>query len=71
MWGETRERTLPSFWVLDLAFVLRALGRGGELETRADSTVPRTRWLEAAVALAVGDDGRARALYAEIGSLPG
>ena len=69
-WGETRVRTLPSFWVSDLAVVLRALGRGAELEAAA-ATVPPTRWLDAAVAHALGDDGRARELYAKIGSLPG
>jgi predicted ATPase/class 3 adenylate cyclase len=71
LWAQTRERTLPSFWVSDLAFVLSALGRGDELETAADSNGPRTRWLDAAVALAAGDDARARELYTEIGSLPG
>ena len=52
LWAQTRERTLPSFWVLNLAVVLSALGRGDELEAAADSNGPRTRW--------PGRGGRAR-----------
>jgi class 3 adenylate cyclase/tetratricopeptide (TPR) repeat protein len=69
-WGETKNKTLPSFWVADLAVVMRALDRGPELEHAASNGVPSTRWLDAATAVARGDDERARELYAAIGSRP-
>jgi tetratricopeptide (TPR) repeat protein len=69
-WAETKEKTLPSFWVADLAFVMRALDRGDELERAVSSGVPSTRWLDAATAVARGDDERARELFAAIGSQP-
>ena len=69
-WAETKEKTLPSFWVADLAFVMRALDRGDELEGEVSSGVPSTRWLDAATAVARGDDERARELFAAIGSQP-
>jgi class 3 adenylate cyclase/tetratricopeptide (TPR) repeat protein len=69
-WAQVKEKTLPSFWVAELAYVMRALGRGAELESAASNGVPSTRWLDAAKAVAKGDDERARELYAEIGSGP-
>jgi class 3 adenylate cyclase/tetratricopeptide (TPR) repeat protein len=56
-------------WAPDLATVLVALDRGGELaEVVAAQTSPFP-WLEAAAALATGDFARAAELYAAIGSL--
>jgi hypothetical protein len=66
-WAETTETTLPSFWVAELALVLRALGRSTELETASGTRAPRTRWLEAALAVASADDEQARRIYREIG----
>jgi class 3 adenylate cyclase/tetratricopeptide (TPR) repeat protein len=57
-------------WSGQLAIVLHALGRGGELlELAADASIP-TPWLEAAAAIAAGDYQQAAATNAEIGSLP-
>lgn len=68
--GLLREQpSLPSFWVLDLAIVLVALGRGREL-AQVGAQTPSTRWLEAASAYVEGEPGRAADLCAEIGALP-
>jgi class 3 adenylate cyclase/tetratricopeptide (TPR) repeat protein len=56
-------------WTADLAVVLGALGRGGELAAATGAMVP-TPWLRAATALAVDDFERAADGYAQIGSLP-
>ena len=56
-------------WSVDLAVVLDALGRGGELQ-RATGNMVATPWLQAAGALAGGDFEHAADLYAQIGSLP-
>ena len=66
-WATTRATTLPSFWVGELAFVLRSLGRGDELAAVSDGA-PRTRWLDAALAVASGEDVVARRVFNEIGS---
>ena len=56
-------------WASDLAVVLVALHRGGELaELVADQASPLP-WLEAATALATGDFAQAAERYAAIGSL--
>jgi class 3 adenylate cyclase/tetratricopeptide (TPR) repeat protein len=68
-WATTRETTLPSFWVAELALVLRRLGRGEEIEEAAREHVPSTRWLDAARAVASGDDAVARRIFRDIGSL--
>jgi DNA-binding SARP family transcriptional activator/class 3 adenylate cyclase len=60
--------SLPSFWVLDLAIVLLALGRGSELG-EVGARTPSTRWLEAARAYVEGEPGRAASICAEIGAL--
>jgi class 3 adenylate cyclase/tetratricopeptide (TPR) repeat protein len=54
----------------DLACALVKLGRGRELELWATKAPLGSRWLDAAVAYAAGDLGRAADLYAEIGSRP-
>ena len=57
-------------WAGPLAYVLRARGRPVDLvDLLARAPVP-TPWLQAAAAVAAGDDERAADLYAEIGSLP-
>jgi tetratricopeptide (TPR) repeat protein len=56
-------------WSVDLAVVLDALGRGGELQP-ATGNMLATPWLQAAGALAGGDFEHAADLYAQIGSLP-
>jgi class 3 adenylate cyclase/tetratricopeptide (TPR) repeat protein len=61
--------SLPSFWVMDLAIALATLDRGDELAAAA-AHMPSTRWLEAAVAYAAGDQTRAADLCVEIGALP-
>jgi tetratricopeptide (TPR) repeat protein len=66
-WATTRATTLPSFWVGEVAFVLRSLGRGDELAAVSDGA-PRTRWLDAALAVASGEDVVARRVFNEIGS---
>ncbi|MEP7334163.1 MAG: AAA family ATPase [Actinomycetota bacterium] len=61
--------SLPSFWVFDLAVALGQMGSGPEL-AHATSATPSTRWLEAALAYAEGDFGRAVDVCGEIGALP-
>ena len=56
-------------WSVDLAVVLEALGRGGELEAATRGMVA-TPWLQAAAAMAGGDFEHAAERYAQIGSLP-
>jgi class 3 adenylate cyclase len=57
-------------WSGDLAVVLEALGRGAELlELLADAKT-RTRWLEAAAAVAAGESQRAADLYDQIEAQP-
>lgn len=57
-------------WLGDLALVLERLERGTELEQLAATATLRTPWVQAAMAIATGEFGRAAELYAEIGSLP-
>jgi class 3 adenylate cyclase/tetratricopeptide (TPR) repeat protein len=65
-----RERpSLPSFWILDLAIALAALGRGDELPEAAGDG-PSTRWLDAAAAYVAGRPGEAAAICTEIGAVP-
>jgi tetratricopeptide (TPR) repeat protein len=60
---------LPSTGVADLGLVCGGLRRADELEAVA-ARKTKTRWLEAALAVAHGDFVRATELYAQIGSLP-
>jgi class 3 adenylate cyclase/tetratricopeptide (TPR) repeat protein len=62
--------SLPGSWLPELAVVLVALGRGGELTAAAERVATRTRWLDAASAFAAGEPAGAARIYAEIGSLP-
>ncbi len=64
-----QQPSLPSFWILDLAIGLAALGRGDELHAAAEEA-PSTLWLEAATAYVAGDAERAAELCADIGALP-
>jgi class 3 adenylate cyclase/tetratricopeptide (TPR) repeat protein len=63
--------TFATFWLADLAVVLADLGRGAELAqaSRAYLRIP-TPWLDAALAVAEGDDLQAARIYAQIGSQP-
>jgi class 3 adenylate cyclase/tetratricopeptide (TPR) repeat protein len=62
--------TTPSFWVSDLGFALAAVGRGAAVVSAAGEAPARTRWLDAAEAVAAGEFERAAELYAQIGSRP-
>ena len=62
--------SLPSFWTADVATVLLALGRGGDLLAWAARARTPTPWLEAAASLASGDALAAAHTYVRIGSLP-
>jgi class 3 adenylate cyclase/tetratricopeptide (TPR) repeat protein len=70
LWEELPERPRPSFWVLDLALVLAALGRGRDFLAWSGTIDPPTRWLEAAALLAGGDAAGAAVVLDEIGSVP-
>jgi class 3 adenylate cyclase/tetratricopeptide (TPR) repeat protein len=61
--------SFPSFWAIDVAIVLAALGRGDEL-FEASSRAPATRWLDAANAYVSGEPGQAAEVLAEIGAGP-
>ena len=61
--------SFPSFWAIDVAIVLAALGRGEELATAAERA-PTTRWLDAAIAYVADEFERAADLCAQIGALP-
>jgi len=63
------QSSFPSFWAVEAAIVLAALGRGGEL-AEAAAQAPPTRWLEAANAYAAGQPLQAAELCAAIGALP-
>jgi DNA-binding SARP family transcriptional activator/class 3 adenylate cyclase len=68
--AEQEERLAGPEWLIELAIVLEALGRGNELrELTADGREP-TPWLEAATALSTGEFERAADICAEIGSRP-
>jgi class 3 adenylate cyclase/tetratricopeptide (TPR) repeat protein len=56
-------------WASDLAIVLVALDRGGELAELVAAQASPVPWLEAAAALATGDFARAAELYAAMGAL--
>ncbi|MBD0328849.1 MAG: AAA family ATPase [Thermoleophilia bacterium] len=58
-----------SYWTADLAFAVSRLGRNDDL-LQPLLAAPRTRWTEAAQALADREPARAAGMYAEIGSLP-
>jgi class 3 adenylate cyclase/tetratricopeptide (TPR) repeat protein len=70
LWRKRKARFPASDWVAPLAGVLAAVGRSGELVEAARATDVRTRWLDAAGAVAAGDFTTAADIYAEIGSLP-
>jgi DNA-binding SARP family transcriptional activator/class 3 adenylate cyclase len=59
-----------SDWPGQLAVVLHALGRGGELLELVASVTAPTPWLQAAAAMAAGRFEQAADIYAQIGSLP-
>jgi class 3 adenylate cyclase/tetratricopeptide (TPR) repeat protein len=67
---EASPASLVTRWAADLALVAAAVELSEEVAQTARKTLLRTRWLEAALALAEGDSRRAAGLYAEIGSLP-
>jgi class 3 adenylate cyclase/tetratricopeptide (TPR) repeat protein len=67
-WDEW-DLALPSSGLPHLGWVAGELGRAAELE-RVASGKTRTRWLDAALAVARGDVARAGEIYREIGSAP-
>jgi tetratricopeptide (TPR) repeat protein len=62
--------TLGSTWLAYALPTIEALGRGPELAEIVKGTTAKTRWQEAALAVAEGDPRRAAGIFAEIGSLP-
>jgi tetratricopeptide (TPR) repeat protein len=70
LWSEKPDLFLASYWVVDLAIVLDALGRGEQVRRAAEAVGTGTRWLDAASAYVEGDLRQAAGLFAEIGSLP-
>jgi class 3 adenylate cyclase/tetratricopeptide (TPR) repeat protein len=70
VWREGPTRMPPSDWAAQLASVLVAVGRADDFAEAAARAHARTRWLEAACAVAAGDFTTAARMYAEIGSLP-
>jgi hypothetical protein len=69
MWQEGGSRFLPADWFARLADVLTSVGRSDDV-VQAAKAASRTRWLDAALALAAGDFVGAADTYAEIGSRP-
>ena len=67
---EGRGLSLASFWLADLAFALAELDRAADLGRALARARTRTRWLEAAEAVAAEDWARAAGIFADIGSLP-
>ena len=59
-----------SFFWIDLALALHALGRSGDLRAAVGRVQKRTHWVEVADAVARGDLGLAADRCAVIGSLP-
>jgi tetratricopeptide (TPR) repeat protein len=57
-------------WTVLFAFALRALGRSGAFLATVPHLGVSTPWLEAAVAVAEGDPGRAAEILARIGARP-
>ena len=68
--SQTDETPVLYIWSSDLAATLAELGRGAELAPATAAVRKRTPWLEAALALAAGEDIRAAELYDRIGSRP-
>jgi class 3 adenylate cyclase/tetratricopeptide (TPR) repeat protein len=64
------ERCPSSYWLADLAFVLHGLGRSGRLLDATGRARTKTRWLEAATAVAERRLEQAAELFAAIGSTP-
>ncbi|HSE82325.1 MAG TPA: hypothetical protein VLA87_11650, partial [Gaiellaceae bacterium] len=67
---EGRGLSLGSFWLADLAFALAELDRAAELTGAAARARTRTRWLDAAEAVAERDWPRVAGVFAGIGSRP-
>jgi class 3 adenylate cyclase/tetratricopeptide (TPR) repeat protein len=64
-------RPLPHYMFLfELAWVFVGLDRTDEFAETMRHAVIRTRWIEAAEAIALGDYGRAADIYAEAGTRP-
>jgi hypothetical protein len=64
------ETPVAYIWLHELAVTLAELGRGPELAAATADVRKRTPWLEAALALAGGDDLAAAHLYDRIGARP-
>jgi class 3 adenylate cyclase/tetratricopeptide (TPR) repeat protein len=64
------ETPVAYIWLHELAVVLAELGRGVELAAATAEVRKRTPWLEAALALAGGEDLTAAELYDRIGARP-
>ena len=65
----SRRSSFVSHWTIPLAVVLTALGRPSELAALVENATLSTRWLDAALAYAVGEFVEAADIHAEIGAL--
>jgi len=63
-------RVPTSYWIADLAFTLPALDRAPRLLEAARGATTESRWLEGAIAAAVGNFQQAAEVFAAVGSLP-
>jgi tetratricopeptide (TPR) repeat protein len=70
LWQKGTATYPPSDWVAQLVGVLVAVGRSDDFLKAAGAADVRTRWLDAAGAVAEGDFAGAADIYVEIGSLP-
>jgi hypothetical protein len=61
---------VASYWTVDLALALRALGRGDELARLVSTSRLPTPWLEAASHLAADEFDAAAAVFAELEAAP-
>ena len=66
----TAERSVPSFWLADLAVALCAVGEGDVLAERLASLTTPNAWVDAARAYAEGEFGKAARVYEQIGAEP-
>jgi tetratricopeptide (TPR) repeat protein len=70
LWTGNIDAYPASSWTVDLACALESLGRGEELVDVAKGVPAKTRWLEAVIALVVGDPATAAERFRQIGSQP-
>jgi class 3 adenylate cyclase/tetratricopeptide (TPR) repeat protein len=67
---KTHEVLASAFWLVDLAYALRELGRADEMDRVLSRVRLPTRWVDAARAVAADDLAAAAEAFAEMGSVP-